>query len=59
MWSSAAEFLPHGQLDFAIGFGDRSQVRLGLDRQVGPAKGFGSDAVGCIAELEGKLEILS
>ena len=55
--AGAGEVLAHHLLHRAVGFGDRGEIGLGVDHEVGRAKSPERDAVGGVGELEGEREI--
>ena len=55
--ASAGEALAHHLLHRAVGLGDRREIGLGVDHEVGGAKARQRDVVGGVGELEGEREI--
>ena len=52
-----AEHVANRRLDRSVGIGDRRQVGLGLDREIGRAEALRRDRVGGVGEPLGQVEI--
>ncbi len=55
--TGAGQVLADHLLHRTVGLGDRGEIGLGVDHEVGRAKSRQRDAVGGIGELEGEREI--